>query len=384
MALTLEQRLTKAHIWAMRNPNFAFLSGIMLMGKSEVRDDLPTAATDGRNKYYGRAFCEKLSQPEFRFVVLHENYHAAARHLTIYKNLMDLDAQRANMAMDHWINLSLIETDGGKNEIIMPAGGCADPKYKGWDVLRIFRDIKQNGGKGGAGGGSGFDEHMWDEANSLSPEEQRQLGREIDQALRQGGILAGKLKGQMPREIGELLEPKVNWREALADFIKEAIQGYDDAAWDRLDRKLFGAGHYYPSLISETVGKLCIAIDTSGSIGQEMLTLFATELVSICNEVIPDGVDIVWWDTHVAGVQSFGKDEFDGIDGKMKPAGGGGTDPHCVAEWLKVHEKDGHVAVILLSDGYVSGWPQFNIPALWALTTKNITADHGKTVYIDE
>jgi hypothetical protein len=53
----------------------------------------------------------------------------------------------------------------------------------------------------------------------------RNSTQEIEQAIRQGGIFAGKFGGNTPREIGELLNPKVDWREVLKRFTRNNIKG---------------------------------------------------------------------------------------------------------------------------------------------------------------
>lgn len=378
--LTAMQRIQKAHIWVFSNPNYAFLSGVCMVGKTEVVNDpkMPTAGTDGKNKFYNEAFVNSLSDIEIRFLVLHENYHVAARHMTIYKDLWEINARRANIAMDHWINLSILDQDPDSTDVKMIAGGCADPKYRGWPVKKIFNDLPQDTDDSG-----GFDVHDFDNAEVMSTDEKVELGTMVDQALRQGGILAGKLKGTMPREIGELLEPTINWREVLADFVKETMNGKDEASWSKINRRFVGQGVYLPSLISNTMGRLCVAIDTSGSIGEREIQSFASELVSICTEVVPAGVSLLWWDSDLAAVQTFNRGEFDGIDQKLEPKGGGGTNAECVKTWLEDSANGVHDCVVLFSDGYVPSWPGFNIPALWALTTKNLVSDSGRTVYVD-
>ena len=49
--LSPEDRIKKAHIALMKHPETALYSGVMMLGKSEVVDDCPTAKTDGFNKY---------------------------------------------------------------------------------------------------------------------------------------------------------------------------------------------------------------------------------------------------------------------------------------------------------------------------------------------
>ena len=70
--LTIEQRLSKAVVDIMGNEKYVALAGILMIGDRTVEDDVPTACTNGRDEMYGREFVSKLSDPELRFVILHE------------------------------------------------------------------------------------------------------------------------------------------------------------------------------------------------------------------------------------------------------------------------------------------------------------------------
>ena len=85
--LTVEQRIQRAHVWLMKHPKYCLYSGIFMLGKVSVEDDLPTAATNGRDVFYGREFSSKLPDEQLRAVILHENLHKAFRHLTTWKHL---------------------------------------------------------------------------------------------------------------------------------------------------------------------------------------------------------------------------------------------------------------------------------------------------------
>jgi len=87
--LTTEQRLQKAAIDIMGNPKYIALAGVMMIGKRVVDDKVPTACTNGRDEFYGRAFVDSLNDAELRFLVLHEVYHKLYRHLHTWKHLYD-------------------------------------------------------------------------------------------------------------------------------------------------------------------------------------------------------------------------------------------------------------------------------------------------------
>ena len=375
--LTHEQRIQRSHIQLMRSPKFALLSGIIMLGKSEVRDDMPTAATNGRDKYYGRAFMDQLNEKQLNFVVLHENFHVMLRQLTLWDVLYRTNAQVANMACDYVINQMIVDLDPENELIELPDGSiCLDAKYRGWDTKQVFDDLMKNasacsadGGGDGKGGQGGFDSHSWGEANDMSDEEKKELAKAVDQAIRQGAILAGKLGGKSARDIGALPEPVVDWREQLRDFVTSITSGRDTTTWRRPNRRWLANDQYMPSPFAESIGEIVVGIDTSGSIDDVTIRAFLAEITSIAQTNPPERMHLLYWDTNVAGTEVYEKSELDTIVQSTKPAGGGGTDPTCVKEYVQNMGTRPEL-VLMLSDGYIFGdWPDFNAPTMWAMTT---------------
>ena len=395
--LSAEQRVQRAHVWLMKHPNYCLYSGIFMLGKTSVEDDVSTACTDGRNVKYGRAFTDKLTEAELRAVVLHENLHKAFRHLSMWKHLYKEHAQLANMACDYVINLMIDDSDPSGNNVKLPDCCLLDPKYRGWDSQRVFNDLKQQADEGSVrvktkGDPIGkdipvvdvpnLDAHDWDGAEGMSNEEKEVLARDVDQALRQGAILAGKMKGNVPREITDVLEAKVDWRDALREFITSFCVDKDESTWRRPSRRWIGQDVYMPSLIGESVGRIVVAIDMSGSIGAEEIGQFLGEVRSICDHVKPEGIDLLYWDTEVCQHEKYEQDQLDNLLSSTKPRGGGGTSPSCIPKYINDKKIKAECAIIL-TDGYVgsdwgSDWP---CPTLWGITSDEVSKV-GKTVHV--
>jgi predicted metal-dependent peptidase len=256
--------------------------------------------------------------------------------------------------------------------------------------LLLEKEEEQGGGGGGGGGGGepkGFDDHDWDGAKELSKEEQEQVAKEIEQALRQGSILVGKMGGNVDRNISEMLTPKIDWKEALREFVKSMTQGKDQSSWRRLHKRYLAADIIMPSSYSEKVGGITIAIDTSGSIGTEELSQFLSEVKSICEEVSPEVIDLLYWDTHVAARETYTENELAGLVESTKPAGGGGTEPACVPKYMNKHNIKPE-CLLMLSDGYIghqkeSDW-NIEAPVLWCIKgNSSFVAPVGKTVHVE-
>jgi len=226
------------------------------------------------------------------YIIVHENLHKAGRHMTTYIKLVEIYGHRlVNMACDYWINNKINKADPDKKLVAMPhlngkPVGLYDPKYDGWTVLQIIKDLKeqeqeQEQDQDGEGeGGEGFDEHDWEGEESLSDAERKEIASKIDEALRQGAILAGKKGGQMDRALSGLLEPKINWREALREFVTTQCSGRDMSTWRKVNRRFVSSGMYLPGHISESVGRVLVGVDTSGSVGAEELRDFLREQVA--------------------------------------------------------------------------------------------------------
>jgi predicted metal-dependent peptidase len=383
--LTVEQRVQKAHVWLMGNADYCLYSGIIMLGKTEVNDTVPTACTDGLNTQYGRKFCDKLNDKELRGLILHENLHKAFSHLTTWRNLWDKNPRLANMACDYVINLMIHDSDREGKNVKLPEGGLLDEKFRGMDANTVYKLLEQNPpdeDEGGGGGGGGLDEHDWEGANGMTADEKEQLARDIDQGLRQGALLAGKMKGNVPREITDALTPKVDWREALREFVTSFCQERDEATWRRPSRRWIGQDVYMPSMIGESVGRLAVCIDMSGSIGTEQIGQFLGEVKAICETVRPEGIDLLYWDTQVCQHETYEQSQLDQLVASTKPMGGGGTDPQCIPDYLLDKKLKPECAVIL-TDGYVSSWGEgWPCPTLWGITTKNLVAGVGKSVSV--
>jgi predicted metal-dependent peptidase len=403
----------------MRNKDFCLFSGVFMIGKVSISETHPTASTNGRDVTYGRKFVDSLNDKQLAFVVVHEAMHKAYRHLTVWKGIAKENPRLANAAMDYVINLQIQDSDPSGTVVTMPRDdegnliGLLDEKYRGMDTKQVYNLLKkeaqdkpqgdggQGDGKSGSpsGGGQGngdadgeggenFDEHDWEGANELTAEEEEELVKEIDNALREGAILAGKMKGNIPRGINELLHPKVDWREALREFVKTHTRGGDQSTWRRPNRRYLGIDIIMPSAISEKAELFVIGVDASGSIFGQIMSQFMGEMKSICDEVMPETVELLYWDSHVAARETYRGAEVEQLVNTTKPRGGGGTQPECVPIYLEA-ERIAPQCVVMLTDGEFYGdggwseWSRISAPVLWCVVgNKNFVPKYGQSVYV--
>jgi predicted metal-dependent peptidase len=313
--------------------------------------------------------------------------------LFIWKKLDEIDRNLTNAACDYVINLMIVEMDPTEQVVAMPKKdgkpyGLIDQRFKGMNTKQVFDILRKEQEEGGGGSGGGFDLHDWDGAKELSEEDKKVLEREIDQAIRQGQIahqkIHGKGAGDMSRELGELLEPTVDWREVLREFVKSVCNNKDMSSWRKVNRRFIGENIYLPTLIGERIGRIAIGIDTSGSIGDVELNEFLSEVQAIAKDVNPQAVDLIYWDSRVAAHEEYSECEVPNIVSSTKPKGGGGTDPTAMMSYLKDKNIKPEV-IVMLTDGCIGDWGDaWDAPVLWAISggESNVFAPVGKTVHI--
>jgi predicted metal-dependent peptidase len=398
--ITEEQRIKKGHIALMKHPETALWGGVMMMGATEVVDEAITAYTDGINKKYGRTFLQTIcpTQPEVNGLILHENLHIGLRHHLHGADMFKEDGDKANKAADYVVNDMITEISKKYPELVqLPRGGLYDPQYHNMSMREIYKLLKSKKGGGGGGGtpdkegekgsGSGGGEYEFDKhdfGKPMTQEEAKEMDGKIDRAIREGALLAGRLGIDLPRSVTDLLNPVIDWKKELADFVTSSCKGKDEYTWRKFNRRVISNDIYLPTVENETIGEVVVAIDTSGSIGQEQLNEFASELVSICEAVSPDAVRILWWDTKVHGEQLF-TDNYDQIGSMLKPLGGGGTRVSSVAEYIN-KKKINAECVLVFTDGFLESDVKWDIssPTLWMVTeNRNWTPPSGKKVFME-
>ena len=395
-------KLKKATFRLMKHKETSLYSGVILMGKSELLNDIPTACTDGINKFYGIEFLSKQSIEEATALVLHENLHVQLMHIPRHRNMMKEDAKLANAAMDYVVN-GIINNLKDKTLCKLPAGGLYDAKFDDWSVREIYNYLKsgQHGrssdpddstpskgtpqqGKDKAGNDvvtigkdqfklNPMDKHDETGINELDKEGQDELREKVTEAIHQGTIIADRMGVEVPRAIRDAVTPIIDWQKELSEFFTSSIKGDNEYNWRSLDRMHVGNDILLPITDNETLTEAVVAIDTSGSIDDELISMFGSVLAGICESCSPDKVRVLWWDTMVHSEQVFTEGTYGNLRSLLKPMGGGGTRAGCVSDYIVKHNLKPD-CLVMLTDGYIESkvvWDT-KVKSLWMVTHNEI------------
>jgi len=369
-----------------QEPFFAVLA----MSMDMVEDNtIETLATDAKNVYYNPAFVDTLTDGELTYITLHEVMHAALGHLWRRENR---DSQLWNIAADYVINAYLDELAKSSKLIESPKEGLHDAQYVNDSAEEVYKKLQQQQQAGGSMPQEPSNHGKWAEATQGMTAAEKQLaetqwGARMLVAQQSNSKNAGKLPAGLQRALDALTKSRVDWRQALADFLVEEINDYGWAPPDaRIDPDVFGT--YMPGFTEtdETVKNLRIYIDTSGSMDAEQITRIVSEIKGMIEQY-----------RAVSGIVNiFNGDvldtEFDleNVDfTKMATIeGGGGTSFQAVADHLASVVASGQEvsACLVLTDGYDT-FPDeacWTAPVVWMLTEEHEDGycPYGKQIQI--
>lgn len=331
---------------------------------------MPTAATNGRDLIFNPEWFNALKKPERVGLVAHEVLHVAMLHHTRRGNR---NPELWNVACDYAINLEL--RDSG---FTLPEGGLVENRFKGMGAEKIYKELAGNPdkqpkpqewgeiqdapGKDGAADSS--------EIEAAEAETKIMVGQAMQQAKAMGKLPAG-----IERALKEILTPKINWRDVMQQFIQKSQAEQPD--WRRPNRRMVGQGFYLPRIKGEFL-RFAVAVDTSGSIGEDELSQFMAEVSGMLSTCTSKAW-IIYADAEINRVDEVTSDD---LPLQVKPCGGGGTDFRPVFEWLEKLEEQPS-CLLYITDMYGT-FPENapEIPVLWVKTTDE-KAPWGEEVKLD-
>ena len=368
-----------------------------------------TTATDARAFYYNGDFIDALSLEQTQFVLAHEALHCALSH---FARRMHRDKYRWDIACDLAINplliaeelvpcpgaLHLDEFDGMTAEEIYP---CIDESdHMNTHDHHIYDQSESNPGgspndggdtpngqqSSGQGGEQSQDRQTRGQGQPpptqqdsdpsatgenppppLSPKEQEQLSVQWSERMagaHQQAMQAGKMGGALGRMIGHLLQPQVPWRMLLAQYMTATAR--DDYNWARPSRREGDA--ILPSLRSNEL-KVIVGLDTSGSISDEEMRQFISEIDAIKGQAHAR-ITLIACDAELAKDGPWIIEPWEQLQLPREFKGGGGTDFNPVFEW--VEQNDANCDLLIYFTDAQGSFPNYEprMPVIWLVKGK--------------
>lgn len=330
-----------------------------------------TTATDAKTLYYNHDYIAALNLEQTQFVLAHEAMHCALSH---FARRQHRDKHRWDVACDFAIN-PLLANDGLKPtpEALLLS------EYDGMTAEEIYPLIEQNTEQ------EPQDQHLYDDKNDdgegnqpppqdqepqqkkderrgkdgeesedgsdgnrkeaepdnkssgdsqpppLTESERESLAIQWQQRMAgaaQQAMQAGKLSGAMARLVDHLLQPRLPWRMLLARYMTSIAR--DDYSYSRPSSRREGDA-IMPSLRSAQTN-LVVALDTSGSIGDQEIDEFVSEVNAIKGQMRAR-ITVLACDAELSEESPWEFAPWEDIELPESLEGGGGTDFRPVFSW---------------------------------------------------
>lgn len=333
--------------------NEPFFAAISRHVEKHASNHCPTAGVrvNGEGHFemlYNPEFFENLKPEQRLGVLMHEFYHLIFGHVT--DRLPDEGmSKKWNIATDLAINSHLI----GK----LPEGGCIPGQgpFKDFPVGEAAEKYyamlpEQKDGGNGEGQGEPIDDHSgWGDNADIADPTVREIAKQrLREMMREAANEASKssngwgtVSADMRKEIMNRINGTVDWRSVLRYFIKTSQRADKNSTVKKLNKRF---PYIHAGKKIQRHAKIAISIDQSGSVGDEMLEKFFTELNNLAKiatfTVIPFDCAL---DEKLIYVWKKGKHK------RTERVMNGGTDFNAPTDYVNRHGFDGH---IILTDMY--------------------------------
>ena len=338
----------------LRHPFFGNMATRLKI--QEASDWCMTAATDGRSIFFNREFFEKKTVKEVEFIIAHEILHNVFDHMGRTEGR---NRKIFNIAADYCVNGQLVRDRIGEQPKEIKI--FHDPKYYGMGAEEIYDKIFEEMDDQELDAlGQLLDEHVdWEKDGNgqgkpqYTKEELKQIRDEMREAVMQAAQAAGagNVPASIARMIKELTEPKMNWREILRQQIQSTIK--NDYTFMRPNRKGWHMNAILPGTNYDETIDICVAIDMSGSIGDEQAKDFLSEIKGIMQEYKDFKIKLWCFDTKVYNEQDYDGYSMDDFD-NYEVMGGGGTEFDANWDYMKENQIQPK-KFIMFTDGYPWG-----------------------------
>ena len=313
---------------------------------------------------YNPDFFADLPEEQRLGVLMHEFYHLIFEHVTGRLPPEGM-SKMWNVATDLAINSFLV----GK----LPEGGCIptqEPfqdypleKSAEWYFSKLQNDEQfqqpQQGKGEGQGDGSGdpsdgngqgnsgglpdsLDDHSgWGEVDqetkAMAEERLKDAVRKATEEVNAGGRGWGSVSQGMRKKIQDMVTPKVNWRSVLRYFVKTSQRASKRSTPRRINKRF---PYIHSGKRVNRTAKIAISIDQSGSVSDEMLSIFFAELNGLAKYA---EFTVVPFDTVVAEDEVYIWKK--GKRRTFERVSCGGTCFNAPTKWVNERQFDGHIVL---------------------------------------
>ncbi|HHD74366.1 MAG TPA: hypothetical protein ENL00_00880 [Nitratifractor sp.] len=370
--MTTHEKLTKAKSQLTNKyPYFGMLASRL---KHESNSEIRFYASNGSRFIYNPDFIEQCSLDELFFILTNSVMHHILAH---QQRKLKRRGGLWQLATDYAINAML-----KRNGLTIPKGANYDKAFKNMYAEEIYEELKKRNYTEEV---DSFDQEPPTNQTQEKPFSllnRKNLSEKEEQEWEYAATISKELamkKSVMPlgfeRFAKKIKSKNIDWRFELYNAINRHMR--NNYSFMPPNKKHIYRGIALPSLSSDTLS-LVVAIDTSGSINDELLGAFIDEFKSIMNNFPTIIIELIIADAKVHAHHTFRSG--DKMNFSLK--GGGGTDYRPVFEYISARLPMSSM-LLYFTDGegiYPKITPSYEV--LWALSQKRAKIPFGRSIVI--
>ena len=311
--------------------DYPFFGSLASRVEVVLNDDIEAFKANDSKLEYSASFLESANIKELEFALANSAMHASLMH----KNRKNKRSGWLwQLATDYAINDMLVESGMER-----PYQAHYNKRFEGMYAEEIYAHLKDDILRDDEGLEYEADDVDDVEQDGSKKDQDRQKDSQVEQILNDqlfeefalNEIQKEKDDFRFPEAIKRFfdldIDPKIDWREELKDAIDRFER--DDFVMMPPSKKHLYRGFYLPSATSETLN-LVVAIDSSGSVDDKLLSEFLSELNYLMLSVAKYKIEFLVCDDKVHLHKTF----YSGDELEADIKGGGGTDFRPVFEYV--------------------------------------------------
>ncbi len=383
---SLEQNIQKFKFDLLRK--MPFYGDVVMRLRFTETTSVPVAATNGRDIMYNPDYMNHLAVGEQNFVLMHEILHIMLLHC---KRGIGKNRDIWNISCDIMVNgiLSELQYSIRRHNIPFerPRVGIFEDISSDDDAENIYAKICESNKETASykylwltdkynspkkvrvqhdivyprSGNEKTDVlHRKQTSNGLRAEDAEDAFNNIETIIRESMAKNRSDAGNyfIPKFFLKLVQSRqIKWSDLLKSFLTEQIS--DDVSYTTPERKYIHMDLILPghSMSEETIEEVWAFVDSSGSIGNNELNQFLTQLYRIVKS-FHCKLHICYWDTQVTDVYKNVTSEKGVLE--CVPHHSGGTDINCIYHWIRTNNVKPSL-MLILTDGFFGTISDYSI-----------------------
>ncbi|EDZ63405.1 hypothetical protein SMGD1_1746 [Sulfurimonas gotlandica GD1] len=376
--MQLQQKISRAKAKLLvEYPLFGTIASKLQLIKN---DDIQAFKSNGTTLEYSSDFFNEITINEMEFVFANGAMHASLAHES-RKN--GRSGWLWQLSTDYAVNDMLVE-----NGMERPYQAHYSKRFHGLYAEEIYAELKDDILRDELEYESDDVDDVQKDKNDSQDNQQESekvqqddlVSEELFEEFAKAVLEAEEKRGELPRSLERFFKieqnAKIDWRDELRVALERFHK--DDYTQMPPNKKFLHLGFYLPSSVSQRF-KLVVAVDSSGSVDDELLGEFLSELNFLMNTIPSYEINLIVCDDKIRSHRVF----YSGDILEASVEGGGATDFRPVFELIKNELEDTKLLLYFsdLDGTFPKNAPSYDVK--W-IAPKDLETPFGEVIVLDD